>query len=102
MVNREERVSQYPYQPPNPNVTSYMYAWEEYREMLAPARRAGVMMLVLGILGLTCALCLGTLGAAMPWNRMPPELMQQMEQFEAETGMPMRMAFVITAGVAAV
>jgi hypothetical protein len=92
-VNREDQVSQYPYpspypspyQPPTPSYKSYLYAWEEYHELVLPARRASTLMFVLGALGVIAGLgCLG-MRAVVPWNNLPPELARSVEQFETQT-----------------
>ncbi|MGE5611731.1 MAG: hypothetical protein ACM359_20965 [Bacillota bacterium] len=84
-------MSQYPYpspyQPPNPSYGSYLYAWEEYHELVLPARRASTLMFILGALGVIAGLsCLG-MRAIVPWNNLPPELARSFEQFEAQTHM---------------
>ncbi|HEX2972243.1 MAG TPA: hypothetical protein VHP11_07910 [Tepidisphaeraceae bacterium] len=96
-------MSQYPYpspyQPPTPSYSSYLYAWEEYHELILPARRASNLMFVLGALGLVAALsCLGV-RAAIPWSRLPPELAESFNQLETQTHVP---AATFITGVAAI
>jgi hypothetical protein len=69
-------------------------------ELLASARRAGVMMIVLGVLSVACGLCLAFMGGMMdsPEMLQSPQyqqLQQQFQQIERETGLTLQRFFVV-------
>lgn len=63
-------MSQYPspYSTPYPYAAGYSY--DPTGQILAPARRAGILMLVFGGLGLVCGLCLGLVAAMVPMDEL--------------------------------
>ena len=94
-------MSQYP--PPSPPPQQPYFGYPPPRppspeELLAPARRAGILMIVTGVLCVACGLCTAYQarnfdpGAA----NLPPEVARQMEQqmtlFETQTGMSFQKA----------
>ena len=81
-----------PYTPPGPQ--DYAYAQPGAADLLAPAKRAGVMMIVLGSLALTCGMCV--LGAAgLPFDELPPEQKDLFRELEQQAGMPAKQMLTI-------
>jgi hypothetical protein len=69
-------------------------------QLLAPARRAGVLMIVLGVLFVFCGLCMAGVGWAMnqpDFTDSPQyaDMKQVVQQFEAQTRMSMQTALLI-------
>src|SRR5687767_9374021 len=83
---------QSPYSGPQPQQQLHSYSYDPYGQLvqggdasdpLSPARRAGVMMFVLGGLLLMCGVACGGIGALAPWDEVlgqQPELQQQVPQ----------------------
>src|SRR5258708_39615298 len=108
--------NQYPQPYPPPGATGgggYPpgYGQPMYPDWLAPARRASLLMIVLGIVGLMCGLCLGVVafaplermaaeqGKALP--QLPPgvtyQLVRQSATLMAFIAVPMGIAQLVTA-----
>ena len=73
-------------------------------ELLAPARRAGVTMIVLGVLAVLFGLCLAFMGTMFdnPEFTSSPQyaqMQQQFQQVERELGIPVQRLFVIMGAV---
>lgn len=87
----------YPRQPPY----AYPYGDDPVQAALAPARRASVMMFVLGGLSLLFALCLGVVPALMDFEQMMTEANVEPPPEAAELGVSasrlMQIAFIIYA-----
>src|SRR5439155_10922330 len=97
-------MSQYPspYQPPQQYPPGYGYP-SQYADPLTPARRAGITMIVLGILSLLMGGCLSAVGASLPriMSQMSPEQTEPIRRMETQFGIsPSKM--IIAAGVATV
>ncbi|MCC7352022.1 MAG: hypothetical protein IT446_15795 [Phycisphaerales bacterium] len=60
----------------------------------APARRAGMLMIVLGILMLLGGVCIFGFGWAYPLDQLPPEQAQAISKLEQETGVPVQRVFI--------
>lgn len=83
-------MSQYPspYSPPPGPYSQggYGYGWNPYDQYLAPARRAGVLMIILGALAMTCGTC--ALGFSYtPTDQLPAEQQEAFRQMEEQVGM---------------
>ena len=101
-------MSQYPspYSPP-PDPQQYTYTQANYgnyghnpyeAELLRPARRAGLMMSILGGLMFLAGVCCVGMGLAFPWDQLlaqQPAMGQQLQ--EALGGMPVEQAMRIVA-----
>lgn len=69
----------YPYPPP--------YGYAPYGpDPQAPARRAGMLMFVLGVLAMLGGICLFGFGWAYPLDKLAPEQVQIFQQVEQDTG----------------
>jgi hypothetical protein len=95
-------MSQYPpspYSAPQPQPAHYAYA--QYDAYFAPARRAGLLMFILGGIGMTCALCMGIVAAVAPMERLIAESGVALPS-ASETGVSpetlMRLGYGIIAG----
>jgi hypothetical protein len=95
-------MSQYPpspYSAPQPQPAHYAYA--QYDAYFAPARRAGLLMFILGGIGMTCAFCMGIVAAVAPMERLIAESGVVLPS-SAETGVSpetlMRLGYGIIAG----
>jgi hypothetical protein len=89
-------VSQYPGQYPPPyqgGVSPYQVPgqqWSPLEHLLAPAKRAGALMIVLGVIGILCGACFGVVG--LNWNQlmqnpsMPQQQRQVIAQAESQLG----------------
>lgn len=71
-----------------------------FADLLAPARRAGTLMMLLGALGLTCGFCFG-ISSLVPFDQLPAEQLEQLEQITAETGLSVRAMLIFSAVAAA-
>jgi hypothetical protein len=84
-------VSQYPSPyslPPNPYVPGPLgYGWNPYEQYLKPARRAGLLMIILGSLAMFCGTCFTGL-SYVPTDQLAPEQQQLLRQIEKQVGMP--------------
>lgn len=65
----------------------------------APAQRAGILMLVLGVISLLFGVCMGLVGAMFSSmkDKMPPETMDQLSRMESELGISAGVLFVVMA-----
>ena len=93
-----------PYGPPQPPTPM---DWGGYpagaTDLLGPARRAAVLMWVLGVVLLLLGGCLGALGAGMPTLRQQPQFEQALRQLETQApGDLLGMLFVIMGVVTSV
>ena len=91
-------MSQYPspYQPPTA-YTSYMYAWEQYRRLILPFRRAGLLMIILGVLGLLMGGCFGAVAGLVRREQMQPEVLRLVRDIEAKTQLSFKVLLVVMA-----
>ena len=84
-------MSQYPspYQPPQQYPIGYGGYPNPYGDPLAPARRAGIAMIVLGILALLMGGCFSVMGASLPslMSQMSPEQSEPIRRVETQFGM---------------
>jgi hypothetical protein len=79
--------SSYPYPP--------SYGYSAYgTDPQAPARRAGLMMVVLGILMLLGGACIFGFGWVYPLDQLPPEQVQAIQKLESESGVPVQKVFI--------
>jgi len=91
----------YPQQPQQqpPNYPGYYYS--PAPDPLAPARRASILMFILGALSLCCGLCLG--GIAALWDTMAQQNQQALQPLEQELSrmhLSAAVAFGIMAAIA--
>lgn len=70
--------------PPQGYVTAYGYGPSE--DLFAPARRAGILMIVLGALTIVIGLCMGLGGAMLPqmMDQMPADQRQMFDQMQQQ------------------
>lgn len=82
-------MSQYPwiYQPPQSMPSGY----DPAEPLLTPARRAGLLSIIMGVLMILLGGCVGAL-AAIPLDQFPPELREQIEQQERQLGGDVRVS----------
>ena len=100
-------MSQYPQYPPpySPTPPGYGgYAPQSPDQLLAPARRAGVLMIVLGVLFVFCGLCLAASSWMMgqPQFASSPEFAEARKQFdlvEQQTGVRVEQMLIIVGAV---
>lgn len=101
-------MSQYPppYSPQQPAYGGYppQQPPQSPDELLAPARRAGITMIVLGVLAVACGLCLAATGSVIdnPELAQSPQyqqMQQQFQQVERELGITLRQFFVFMGAV---
>jgi hypothetical protein len=95
-------VSQYPspYSGP-PNAYMGYYGQDPFKDLLGPGRRAGILMIVMGVLMLTCGLCVfGFLTLAIDF--VPPEQRTILLQREQELGISFKAMGIFTGIVAGV
>lgn len=79
-------VSQYPYQPPQPP-TSYGYGYypqDPLEALLKPARRASVLMFIIGGLLLPCGALLPIASSKVDPSQLPPQQAAQYQQMEQQ------------------
>jgi hypothetical protein len=92
-------MSQYPspYSPPPPYPPQQTFGYYPMPQgdPLAPAKRASILMFVLGALVLLGGTCIGAMSAAMRSVNFPPEQKQQMDQWEQMAGMPVERLFLV-------
>lgn len=94
-------MSQYPPGPfPSPYVPPIPGA-DYLGDLLAPARRAGTLMVVLGALGLTCGFCFG-ISSLVPLDNLPPEQLAQLQELTSDTGTSLRTLMIVSALVAGI
>lgn len=67
----------------------------------APARRAGMLMFVLGVLSMLGGVCLFGFGWAYPMDKLPPEQAQIFQQVEKESGIQVRQIFIAMGAILA-
>lgn len=74
-------MSQYPwiYEPPG---AGYPPGGDPLQHLLTPAKRAGILSIILGALMLACGVCIGAVGFT-PIERFPPELRSALEEQQA-------------------
>ena len=70
-------------------------------EILRPARRASILLFLLGGLALACALIV-FLFSMVPMDQLPPDERQQLQEIVAPTGLDIKTYFHLFAGSAAV
>jgi hypothetical protein len=88
-----------PQQPPHPGYQNYYY--QPPPDPLAPAKRASILMFVLGGLSLCCGMCIGIF-AFIPWQQIvasSPDLAQMQSEFDKLPFTP-NMLFAIMAVIA--
>lgn len=93
-------MSQYPfpYSPP-PSGTEHLQYYSPPADPLGPAKRASILMFILGGMFMACGTC--ALGlVALPWDQVPPEQMQALDQLEIQLGIPAKTAFIILGVIA--
>ena len=85
-------MSQYP----DPGSYTYPpYGYNPYGpDPQAPARRAGMLMFVLGVLMMLGGMCLFGFGWAYPLDKLPPEQAQLIQQMEKESGIEAQQVFI--------
>jgi hypothetical protein len=88
-------LSQYPspYTPPTPE-PGY-YGSYGYPDLLAPAKRASILMFVIGGLSSLCGVCVLGLGALVPMDQLNSPEMAEMQRKMAEVGISMRALFIV-------
>ncbi|MCY2951845.1 MAG: hypothetical protein NTU53_07690, partial [Planctomycetota bacterium] len=64
--------------------TSYMYAWEQYRGLILPFRRGGLLMIIFGALGLLMGGCFGVVAGLVRLEQIPPEMAQVVQEIESK------------------
>jgi hypothetical protein len=65
----------------------YYGGWDPREQLLAPARRAGLLMIILGAIAMGCGGCFFG-GSFLPLNQLPPDSMAQLRQLEQMFDMP--------------
>ena len=81
-----------PYQPPQPNYSQFNYYQQD---TLAPARRAAVLMFVLGALAIAGSFCCGGSVAMLPQLMQNPEFSSRMERIPGATEDVMRVGMIM-------
>jgi hypothetical protein len=93
-------VSQYqpPYQPPNlPSQPDFYYG--AYADPLAPARRAAIVMFIIGALGMMCGMFIAVGGSIIsPEQLAASPQAQQLQEMEAQSGLSLH-ALAVLMGV---
>ena len=100
-------MSQYPQYPPpySPTPPGYGgYAQQSPDQLLAPARRAGILMIVLGVLFVLAGLCLAFVSRMLDhpdFTNQPGylEMKQQMDQLEAQAGTSVQTVMLIMGAI---
>jgi hypothetical protein len=85
-----------PYQPPQPDYQSFNYYQQDF---LAPARRAAILMFVIGGLGVAGAFCCGGSVLLLPQLMQTPEFAAQMERVPGATQDTMRLGMIVLAAM---
>ncbi|WP_428938456.1 hypothetical protein [Fontivita pretiosa] len=76
-----------PYSPPyQPYPPAYAYGYDPAEPLLAPARRASVLMYVIAGMGMLCGLCVGAVGLLAPLERFAAD--SGLQSAAAELGLP--------------
>jgi len=76
-----------PYSPPDqPHHPAYAYGYDPAEPLLAPARRASVLIYVIAAVGMICGLCVGAVGLLGPLQRLAAE--SGLQSAAAELGLP--------------
>lgn len=95
-------MSQYPNSPySTPQPFQYGYAQDPFEQYLAPGRRAGTLMFILGALGLACSLCLGLVMALAPIDKFVAQSGMQLPSSQ-EIGMSVESFLRVMYGIIAV
>lgn len=68
-------------------------------DALAPARRASVMMIVIGTLSLLMGGCMGITAALLPQMQSMPELNTQLSQLESQSGVSITALLIVAASL---
>lgn len=90
-----------PYQPPDPSQYAIHYGQDPRAQMLIPARRAALLMFVLGGIGLAMGACMGFV-SALPFDQLQPEQQRQLAEIERVYGVSLRILLIVSALVAAI
>jgi hypothetical protein len=89
-MTQQQQPPPYPYPPyPSPYAppqAAAYYAQPPAETLLAPARRAGILMIVLGALMFLFAACVAVIGALIPNMRTQPEIQDAIAKLEAQLG----------------
>lgn len=88
---------QQPYQPPvyGPGY----YAYDPFEPLLRPAKRASILMFIIGGLLLLCGLCSGGM-SAIDFRTLPgssPDQLAELDRLEQQLGIPLRTLFIVSA-----
>ncbi len=99
-------MSQPPYYPPPqqtqyPGYPQYGAPANPYADPLGPAKRASIVMFILGALLLLCGLCFTGVGM-VPMDQWPPESIQRFQEIEQKLQGVSVKALLITMGMAGV
>ena len=70
-------------------------------DLSKPARRAGVLMIVIGLLTVGLAIGLAGIGASVPRDQYPPDWQQQIARIESELGVSWGTMLKIAGGIVA-
>jgi hypothetical protein len=101
-------VSQYPspYQPPPPQQQPPYYGAppQTPAQLLAPARRAGILMIVLGVLGVMAGLCMAGVSAFVGSGQAATdpqfrEFQAQVQEIESKSGLSAQTVFLVMGAV---
>ncbi len=94
-------MSQYPspYSPPPSYLSQFGYYAPPQLDLLAPAKRAGLLMMILGGLGVAIGLCMAGAGRIMQSTTMPPEVQSQIQQLETQSGVSFFTVVAISGGI---
>ncbi len=77
------------------------YASASPADLAKPAQRAGLLMIIVGLLTVVLAIALAALGSAMPRGQYPPNLQQQIRKVEVELGVGWSVLLKIAAAIVA-
>ncbi len=72
-----------------------MYSWEQVQNLMAVFRRAGILMVVLGVLALLMGGCFGAAAGLVRWERMQPDVVEMVREFESTTAISFRAAMAV-------
>jgi hypothetical protein len=82
-----------PYQPPSPQPTGY-YGYDPRSELLAPAKRASILMYILAGLSLCCGACIAGVSPFIPWEQMNAPELQEARNMLSQAGVSMKVLFI--------